>query len=397
MQAVQVNPEILRWAREAAGLSLEAAARKLQFKATTKLEPSQKLELIELGKSDISRPLLIKMSKQYHRPLITFYLENPPIKGDRGQDFRQLPENYHKTDEGLVDALVRDVRVRQNILKSALEDEDEAKALTFVGSANVQDGIAKLTKSICDTIGFSLKEFRSQKDATSAFTYLRNKVESVGVFVLMIGDLGSHHTSIPVDAFRGFAISDKVAPFVIINDHDAKSAWSFTLLHELAHIWLGQTGISGAFGESAIERFCNDVASSILLFTSELAELKFNNQTEFATIVELVSNFAKNRHISRSMIAYRLYRSGVIDFERWHTLKAEFKKQWEQLKAYQKTVNADKNGAPSYYVVRRHRIGNALVDLVARMTLSGTLTFSKAGKVLGVKPRNVFALIQPSG
>ena len=278
-----------------------------------------------------------------------------------------------------------------------MEDEDEAKALTFVGSANVQDGIAKLSKSICDTIGFNLKEFRSQKDATSAFTYLRNKVESVGVFVLMIGDLGSHHTSIPVDAFRGFAISDKVAPFVIINDHDAKSAWSFTLLHELAHIWLGQTGISGAFGESAIERFCNDVASSILLFTSELAELKFNNQTEFAAIVELVSNFAKNRHISRSMIAYRLYRSGVIDFERWHTLKAEFKKQWEQLKEYQKTVNADKNGAPSYYVVRRHRIGNALVDLVARMTLSGTLTFSKAGKVLGVKPRNVFALIQPSG
>ena len=200
-----------------------------------------------------------------------------------------------------------------------------------------------------------------------------------------------------IEAFRGFAISDNVAPFVIINDHDAKSAWSFTLLHELAHIWLGQTGISGAFGESAIEKFCDDVASSILLTTSELAELELNSQTEFATVVQLVSDFARVRRISRSMIAYRLYRSGIIEFEKWLALKTEFKNQWELQKAYQKTVDADKDEAPSYYVVRRHRIGSALVDLVARMTLSGTLTFTKAGKVLGVKPRNVFALIQPSG
>lgn len=395
MQSIQINPDVLRWARETSGLTLDAAAHKLQFKPTGKLSPAQKLESIESGGSEVTRPLLIKMSKQYHRPLIAFYLDSPPIKGDRGQDFRQTSECYHQVDEGLVDSLVRDVRVRQNILRSALEDEDEADKLPFVGTSSIKDGLKSISNSICNTLGFSLEEFRLQKDVASAFTYLRNKVEAVGVFVLIIGDLGSHHTKISVDAFRGFAIADNVAPFVIINDHDSRSAWSFTLLHELAHIWLGQTGISGAFSENEIEKFCNDVASLILLPSHELSDLKVFDQTECSEAVHLISSFAEKRRISRSMVAYRLYRSGIINYEKWHLLRTEFKDQWIQKHAIQKKINAthDSNG-PTYYVVRRNRIGKALIDLVSRMILSGTLTSTKAGKVLGIKPRNVFTLIQ---
>ncbi|MFY1080099.1 ImmA/IrrE family metallo-endopeptidase, partial [Escherichia coli] len=78
------------------------------------------------------------------------------------------------------------------------------------------------------------------------------------------GNLGSHHSALNVELFRGFALSDKVAPFVVINDQDSEQAWSFTLLHELAHIWLGQTGVSGGRPTSVIETFCNDVAGRIL-------------------------------------------------------------------------------------------------------------------------------------
>jgi len=74
-----------------------------------------------------------------------------------------------------------------------------------------------------------------------------------GIFVLLKGNLGSYHSNIAVTAFRGFALSDDIVPFIVVNDRDIESAWSFTLVHEMAHLILGQTGISGAYGEKQIE------------------------------------------------------------------------------------------------------------------------------------------------
>src|SRR3546814_16138482 len=73
-------------------------------------------------------------------------------------------------------------------------------------------------------------------------------------YVLLIGNLGSHHSAIDIDAFRGFALADPIAPFVVINDRDAKTAWSFTLLHEVAHLWIGATGVSGGHFEGSTEQ-----------------------------------------------------------------------------------------------------------------------------------------------
>ncbi|MEJ2380688.1 MAG: hypothetical protein P8076_05805 [Gammaproteobacteria bacterium] len=165
----------------------------------------------------MTRPLLLKISKVYRRPLIVFYLETPPPKGDRGQDFRQLPEDYSLAEDALIDALVRDIRARQSIIRAAMEDEDEGFPLPFVGSATINEGIERISASIQATIGFDLHEFRAQGTVPEAFAYLRTKAEAVGVFVLLIGDLGRHHSRIAVETFRGFASADPVAPFVIIS------------------------------------------------------------------------------------------------------------------------------------------------------------------------------------
>ena len=98
-----------------------------------------------------------------------------------------------------------------------------------------------------------------QPTVTQAFALLRSRAENAGVFVLLKGDLGSRHTALPVELFRGFAIADEVAPFVAINDNDSTPAWSFTLLHEMVHLLLGQTGISGARSGTEVEEFCNNV------------------------------------------------------------------------------------------------------------------------------------------
>jgi hypothetical protein len=109
---------------------------------------------------------------------------------------------------------------------------------------SVDDGVGAVLSSIRQTIGVDLTAFRAQGSPEAAFALLRSKVETAGVFVLLIGNLGTH-TAIDVAAFRGFALADNIAPFIVINDQDAKSAWSFTLLHELAHLWIGETGVSG--------------------------------------------------------------------------------------------------------------------------------------------------------
>ncbi len=115
---------------------------------------------------------------------------------------------------------------------------------------------------------------------------LRSKVEAVGIFVLLIGNLGSHHTAISVEAFRGFALADTVAPFIVINDQDAAVAWSFTLLHELAHLWLGKTGVSGRRPDAQIEKFCNDVAALILLPQHELPAIGITNSMDKSEVVD---------------------------------------------------------------------------------------------------------------
>jgi len=382
-----LNPEILRWARETSGLSVEEAAKAL---AITK---PGRLEALEEGKEQPSRPLLLKMAKKYRRPLLTFYLAAPPKRGDRGQDFRTLPPDQSIEDEAALDALIRDLKARQNLVRSIVQDDEEAEPLKFIGSRKLNDGVASVVQSITKTLKVDIREYRSRDSYQSAFAFLRERAEASGIFVLLVGNLGSHHSAIPVENFRGFAISDVYAPFVVINDQDAHPAWTFTLLHEIAHLWLGATGVSGAHAEKAIEQFCNDVAGEFLLPTDELRELKLTDQTSREDAIGLISEFARARKVSRSMVAYKLFRAKRIRWETWATLDKEIRQIWISEREKRKAQQQKSESGPSYYVVRRHRVGKALLDLVSRNMSAGALSPVKAAKVLGVKLRAVYPLL----
>lgn len=387
-----VQPNILIWARETAGLSPDEAVAKLGIRDARGVSAIDRLAALEAGDKDISRPLLLRMAKLYHRPLLAFYIDGPPARGDRGEDFRSLPERSTGA-EPLVDALVRDVRARQAMVRSVMDDEDEVRRLAFVGSMRIEDGVGSVLSAIKRTLQFDLAEFRAQASAESAFALLREHVEGIGVFVLLIGNLGSHHTAIDASAFRGFALADPIAPFIVVNDQDAKSAWSFTLLHELTHVWLGSTGISGVFAEARIERFCNDVASNFLLPGNELPLVGVTQRTTREEAVALISKFAEGRLLSRSMVAYRLFRDGQLSQENWQALMGRFRNEWLQARVAQRARERNNDGGPSYYVIRRHRLGSALLQFVARSMSEGALTPTKAGKVLGVKPRSIGPLL----
>lgn len=391
-----VNPEILRWARETAGLSLEEAAEKLSIPEARGVPGGERLSAYEEGRAEPTRPLLLKMVKQYRRPLLAFYMANIPREAARVQDFRTLPPEHSRTEEALVDALIRDVRARQEIARAILEEEDEAEHLAFVGSMTMAAGVDAVMQAIRETLHLSLEQYRARnpRDGLSGFKYLRRQAEEAGIFVLLMGNLGSHHTNLDVETFRGFALSDPVAPFIVINDQDNERARAFTLLHELCHIWLGQTGVSGTVAANAVEQFCNDVAARFFLPAGEIDALGHLRGAPMDAVRAAVDRFADDRCVSHSMVAYNLFRVGIITWDVWQGLSSFYRRQWRAARDADRENNRDNSG-PSYYVVRRHRVGEALLNLARRMVAGQALSPSRAAKLLGVKPSNVYPMITP--
>jgi Zn-dependent peptidase ImmA (M78 family)/transcriptional regulator with XRE-family HTH domain len=387
-----VKTSILKWARESAGLSLEEAAAKVGINAARGASGADRLHALEMQEGEVSRPVLLRMAKIYRRPLVLFYLDEPPARGDRGEDFRTLPDR-NTGSEPLVDALVRDIRSRQAVVRAVQVEEEEAVPLPFIGSMSRNDGVGPVLASIRQVLGLDLAAFRAQGSADAGFALLRSCVEAAGIYVLLIGNLGNHHSAIDVDAFRGFALADPIAPFVVINDQDAKTAWSFTLLHEVAHLWIGATGVSGGHFEGAVEQFCNDIASSFLLPQRELDQLLITGATDLGEVARLVTEFAEERLLSRSLVAYRLFRADKITERTWRALTDTFRTQWLQSRAAQRERARGMDGGPNYYIVRRHRLGAALLNFVARNMSEGVLTPTRASKLLGVKPRSVHTLL----
>ena len=338
----QVNPAIMVWARETAGLSQEEAAKKLGLRDSPRSSAVEKLAFIERGQKEPSRPQLLKMAGQYRRPLLTFYLSKPPQKSNRGVDFRTLPQSEHSPEEALLDALIREIRARQSMVRVIMEDEDEAEPLPFVGSHRIEDGRAAVLESLQAVLGLTTSDYRTQPNAPLAFALLRKSAEEAGIFVLLKGDLGNHVTALDTTIFRGFSIADEVAPFILINDRDARSAWPFTLMHETVHLLLGNTGVSGGSAENEVERFCNDVAGEFLLPTRDSERLNLNDSDEIDAIT---------------------------------------------------AKSSEQDGGSSYYRTRRHRLGSRIIGLVKRMMAADALSTSKAAQILGVKPRQVQPLL----
>ena len=389
----RVNPQILAWARETAGLSQVEAASKLGFSDGKRASAVSKLAALETGEAEPTRPQLVKMAQQYRRPLLTFYLSQPPAKGDRGVDFRSLAGDRAPASEADLDALVRNVRARQSMVRAILEEMEEDVPIPFVGSCSMSQGKTTVLQSLVSSLDLDLATYRKHRNAADAFNWLRMGVESKGVFVLIKGDLGNYRTAIDTEVFRGFSIADDIAPFVIINDQDARPAWSFTLLHEMVHLLLGQSGVGSTRADSDIERFCDDVAGEFLLPTHEVESLDFGDSTDLADVSDRVAEFANQRNLSRTMVAYRAYRCDRIGREVYGRLSAAFHQQWRADRERDRRINRGREGGPSFYVVRRHRLGDRLTGLVRRALSSDELTTSKAARVLDLKPGQVPSVI----
>jgi Zn-dependent peptidase ImmA (M78 family) len=398
---IKVNPGVLIWARETAGFTFHDAADKL-FTDGVRATADDKLEALENGAKEPSRAQLNSFAKLYKRPLLAFYMEEPPRTGRRGQDFRQSPDSRTKRENAMLDALLRDVKARQETVRDILIDDEDFRGHKFVGSVTLKTSVETTVKSISGALGFDYTDVTLRSgDPDKLFKRLRMEVEDIGVFVLLLSDLGSHHSTIPSSVFRGFAIADDVAPFVVINAKEAKPSRSFTLMHELAHIWLGTTGVSGHASTETptnqtakIERYCNDVAGEFLLpsahFRKGMPEFHPDDSKGAEAAVDII---AHKWSVSGPMVAYQLFRTGNLSGDAYGRLRGVYAARWQAALKHQNEKMKDSDG-PNPHVVKSHNLGNALLEVVYRTVRDNALTYTKAANLLGAKPSAVEPLLR---
>lgn len=384
-----INPAVLRWAREQAGLSLEEAARRAGVADTKKQTGAERLEEWEVGEAIPPRAQVAKLAKAYYRPVLTFYMRTPPAQAEPIHDFRTVADHPVDENGNVLAALVRRMRARQQeVIELLTEEAEGVQPLPFVGRFAERASPKVVAADIREVLDFDFEDQRVLRDRDSLFRVLRRKAEEVGIFVLLQGDLGSYHTAIEPEEFRGIALADPIAPFIVINNNDAKAAHTFTLLHELAHIWVGATGVSnlspfsGGGEDRNLEAFCNLVATEFLMPQDVFLEAW--GEVQGQGLREAVEGLAAEFSISRAAAANRLWKMNLIADDDWWGLYQSYQAEWRRHRQRLK----ERDGGPGYHLTKRSQLGSALIRTVLGAVDAGAITYTRASRILGVNAKN---------
>jgi Zn-dependent peptidase ImmA (M78 family) len=367
-QAALINPTILTWSRERAGLSAQEVAKKLPTK------PGRVLEW-EAGESKPTFKQAQHWASIAHVPFGFLFLKEPPDESLPLPDLRTIggvvPE---RPSLNLLDT-VKDVLRKQDWYLEYLQDQ-EREPLPFVGRFTTQTSIKDVVADIRRTLRVDPEASRLNYDA-----YVRTLIEAaeaVGILVMRSGiALGNTHRKLDVGEFRGFAISNVLAPVVFINSADADTARLFTLMHELAHIWIGSSGVSdgGTPNGRREETFCNAVAGEFLAPEEDFRAIWDNDIDWHDNLAPLAARF----HVSTLVIGRRARDLGYISSEQYGTYYQRI------LKAFQ-----DRDGGGGdYYRTATAKNSTRFSKAVLTETMSGRMLLRDAGRLLGVQPANL--------
>ncbi|NWD68599.1 ImmA/IrrE family metallo-endopeptidase [Pseudomonas gingeri] len=370
-QAAFVTPSLLTWSRERAGMSTTQVAKKLPVKP-------ERVEEWEAGETKPTFLQAQKWANLAHIPFGFLFLRQPPVEQLPLPDLRTVGgiAPQHPSLE-LLDT-VKDAIRKQDWYLEYLQSH-ERQPLPFVGRFSSHSHVNDVVDDIRRTLG--VNPDISRLDYEKYSRTLINAAENAGILVMRSGiALGNTHRKLEVGEFRGFAISNAWAPVVFINSADAPGARLFTLLHELAHIWIGSSGVSDGSTTAGREdeRFCNAVAGEFLAPEGQFracwnADIAWENN-----LPPLSARF----HISKLAVGRRALDLGYITQAQYGTyyLKA--------LKAFQD----EKGGAGDYYRNTTAKNSTRLSKAVLTEAMSGRMLLRDAGHLLGVQPTKLKTL-----
>ncbi len=371
MNTVAASIPILQWALRRARLDELTVERRFR-----------KWPLWLTGEAQPTLRQLEDFARMTHTPIGYFFLSEPPELELPIPDFRTLrDEGLSAPSSELLDTLYL-CEQRQDWYRDYARMHG-LKPLSFVGSATIEQKPEDVAVLIRKTLGFLVAGRQSLSSWTEALGQMISKAEEVGVLVMASGIVGSNsHRKLRVDEFRGFVLVDELAPLVFLNAADSKAAQMFTLAHELAHIWLGESGISdsiaGDIPEQAIERWCNRVAAELLVPIIDLR--REYNKTE--ALSSEIQRLAKLFKVSTLVLLRRLFDAGFIDkLILWKTYH-------EELKRIRSLDNS--SGGGNFYRTLGARAGKRFAHAVLSSTLEGQTLFQDAFRMLGIRKTSIF-------
>jgi len=380
MTRIEIKPELLRWARERSGAEAAVLARRFpQLALWERQEASPTLKQLE------------NFAKATHTPIGYLFLHEPPVERVPIPDFRTFGNaRMGRPSPDLLDTIYL-CQQRQEWYRSFARAEGEQR-IPFVGAAHLTDEVEATAAAIRHALGFDLEERRQMPTWTDALRRFIEQADTLGVLVMVNGVVGSNNRrKLDPQEFRGFTLADDLAPLVFINGADSKAAQMFTLAHELAHVWLGLSGVSDAQAsevtnddergpvapEPDVERWCNRVAAELLVPLAVLRE----EYVERNPLGEEINRLARRFKVSTLVVLRRIYDADGLT-------QAQFRNAYGDELARLQALPTGSGG--DFYLTLGARAGKRFARAVVVSTLEGRSSFTEAFRLLGFQKMRTF-------
>lgn len=367
---VDVTPELLRWACQRAGLS--ESILQVRF---------PRLRHWLLGKDRPTLKQLERFAQATRTPFGYFFLPEPPRETIPIPDFR-TPGNRRigTPSPDLLDTIYLCQQRQEWYREFALVSGQPT--LPFVGSARTTDDVVSTAERMRTTLSFSIEERRQLPTWTEALLHFIDQADELGVLVMRSSVVGNNsRRKLDPAEFRGFALADPVAPLVFINGSDTKAAQMFTLAHELAHLWLGESALSDAGlaiqNSNEVERWCNAVAAELLVPLSVLRTRLRAGES----LRDALDRLAREFKVSTLVIMRRLYDAGQLTRQQFQSGYTE------ELARLAETSRPD---GGDFYRTTTARVGKRFARAVVTAAWEGHASFTEASRLLGLRSRNTF-------
>ncbi len=376
MNRVGVKPELLRWARERSGR--ESGYLEKRF---------PKLETWERGEALPTFRQLEDFARATYTPIGYLFLQEPPLEELPVTDFRTMGgAEIRRPSPNLLDT-IHLCQQRQDWYREEARTAGEPP-LEFVGSLDTAVSPAIAGTRLSDALGFDVEQRRQARTWTDALRQFIEQADTSGILVMVSGVVGSNtQRRLNPEEFRGFALSDSLAPLIFINGADSKAAQMFTLAHEIAHLWLGQSGVSSPQASTTpdhtIERWCNLVAAELLAPADSVRD-------EFDPGAELkveVNRLARRFKVSTLVVLRRIHDIGELGRDKF---RSAYQEEADRLK----DLSGSSGGNPIRNVGAR--ASKRFARAIATSVLEGRTSYSEAFRLLSIRKLSTFEKVVES-
>ena len=370
MIRVPVNPKLLSWARERAGYSVSAL--EVRF---------PKIAAWEHGEVQPTIKQLEAFAKATRTPVGFLFLAEPPAEQFPIPDFRTVANvSPVRPSPDLLDTIYL-CQQRQDWYRGYARSVLDGP-LELVGSVRAGHDVAETAAHMRHALEVDLDERRKLPTWTDALRRLIEQADALGILVMVSGVVGSNsRRKLDPQEFRGFALVDSWAPLVFINGADTKAAQMFTLAHELAHIWLGQSGVSdtnpNTVPDQESERWCNRVAAELLVPLEVLrSELDSHADLHFE-----LNRLARHFKVSTLVILRRIHDVGQLSRDEfWVAYDAELAR----------LRKAPPSAGGDFYRTLGARVSKRFARALVESTLEGRTSFTETFRMLGLRKMATF-------